>query len=41
LIVSLVFQTDYRLLDIAPIDPFRRLRERWPLNNVVSHHQTL
>ena len=39
--VSLVFQADYRLLDIAPIDPFFRMRERWPPNNVVSHHQIL
>ena len=26
LIVSLVFQADYRLLDIAPVDPFFRIR---------------
>jgi len=39
--VSLVFQADYRLFDIAPIDPFFRMRERWPPNNVVSHHQIL
>ena len=38
---SLVFQADYRLLDVGPIDPFRRVIERWPLNNMVSHRQTL